>query len=309
MTPSARISVVLPVRNGEPHLTEAVMSILNQRFSDLELITVDDHSTDRTREILEEFRSTDCRVKVVSSHGTGFVDAVMTGIDASCGEWIARMDADDRSHPERLEQQLAFLSSEPDVSLLGTAADVIDESGTVVSRIRYPLTDEVIRLALRRHTTFAHGSVIVRRSAMEAVGAYRSDWFPVEDYDLWTRLLAAGFRAANLDRPLYEYRLTPGGVSRVRRNEQVKMSRAVGTSYGVLPGRLPSTRRLVRSILAIDRDVRGGYADARALRRAGASLGSAAHAWVTNSRRAAGASLVGSCMANALYVRRRRSHP
>ncbi|MGH8975927.1 MAG: glycosyltransferase, partial [Acidimicrobiia bacterium] len=214
------VSVVMPVRNGARDLDEALASMLSQTFEDFELIAVDDHSTDETPVRLRRATGEDPRVRSIASPGHGFVAAVSAGVAASGGEWIARMDADDRSHPDRLARQMAHLHDHAEVDVLGTSVRVIDAGGNAAGTIRYPLDHALIALSLRANTALHHGTVIVRRAALASAGGYRPESFPAEDYDLWCRLVIAGARLANLDEPLYDYRLSAGGVSRTVNERQ-----------------------------------------------------------------------------------------
>jgi len=300
------VSVVMPVRNGGRDLDEALTSILGQTFGAFELIAVDDGSTDETPSRLRRASEEDPRVRVIVSPGTGFVAAVNAGIAASVSDWIARMDADDRSHPERLARQVAHLDAHPEVDLLGTSVRVIDAAGTPVSTIRFPLDQAVIALSLRTETPFCHGTVMMRRAALIAAGGYRSDRFPAEDYDLWCRLATAGARLANLDQPLYDYRLSAGGVSRTINERQQVMATEIGVEYGRQAPTLPGVREVWRAAGAIAHQVADGEVDARALARTSRSTRQSIVPWV-NSRRwaGAGAALAGALRAETAYRLRR----
>ncbi|MDQ1498777.1 MAG: hypothetical protein QOI86_2117 [Actinomycetota bacterium] len=299
------ISVVMPVHNGGHDLDEALASIFSQTFGEFELIAVDDHSTDETPSRLRRAAEEDPRVRVITPPGRGFVAAVNAGIAASQADWIARMDADDRSHPDRLTRQMAHLRAHPDLDVLGTAVRVIDAGGSPTGTIRYPLDHSLITLSLRAATAFAHGTVIVRREALAAVGGYRSERFPVEDYDLWCRLVVAGARMANLDEPLYDYRLSAGGVSRTVTERQQSMATEVGIEYGRLLPSVPGAGEAWRAAGAIARQVADGEADPRALARAGRSTRESILPWVRSRRwGGAGAALAGAFRAEAAYRRR-----
>lgn len=301
---SPSVSVVMPVRNGMSYLEEAVDSILGQTHRDLELVAVDDGSTDGSRERLAQYAHQDERVLVVSSEGSGLVDALMTGIHRSQAPWIGRMDADDRSHPDRFRKQLAFVQEHPEVALIGSTARVIDDSGSPIRMIRYPLTDPLIRLSLRSSTTFAHGSVLVRRDVVLAAGGYRKDAFPVEDYDLWCRLARAGTVMANLDAPLYDYRLSPEGVSRTHAEAQERAAIVVGDDLARTSPCMPSARVAVAAVGAVSAMVRRGEAHPRALRRIAESCLQAGRQWGARRPRVALACAAASVRAELAYRRR-----
>jgi hypothetical protein len=296
----------MPVHNGGRDLEDALESMLSQTFEDFELVAVDDHSTDDTPVRLRQVAGSDPRVRVIGSPGHGFVAAVNAGVAASESDWIARMDADDRSHPHRLACQMAHLVAHPETDVLGTSVQVIGADGSPAGTIRYPLTHALITLSLRAAPTFAHGTVIVRRAALNAAGGYRAERFPAEDYDLWCRLAIAGARLANLDEPLYDYRLSVAGVSRTEKDRQAAMAAGVGNEYGRLLRSPPRAQEAWRAAGEIARQVAGGEVDARALARAARSTRESIVPWV-RSRRWAGATaaLAAALRAEAAYRRGR----
>lgn len=295
----------MPVHNGGPDLEEALASILSQSFGDFELIAVDDHSTDETPSRLRRVSAQDKRVRVIPSPDRGFVAAVNAGVAASRGEWIARMDADDRSHPDRFACQLRHLARHTDVDVLGTSVRVIDGAGAPTGTIRYPLDHALIVLSLRAATTFAHGTVMLRRTALARAGGYRAKAFPVEDYDLWCRLAMTGARLANLDAPLYDYRLSATGVSRTAKDLQQAMAADVGEGYGRQLATLPGPGQAWLAAGRIARQVADGEIDIRALARAGRSSREAIVPWARSRRwRGAVAAAAGALRAETGYRRR-----
>lgn len=304
---SPSLSVVMPVRDAVNHLEEAVDSILGQTHADLELIAVDDGSTDGSRGLLEAYALQDERVVVVSAEGTGLVDALMSGVHSARAPWIGRMDADDRSHTDRFRKQLAFVREHPDVTLIGSSVQVINDDGSPAHTIRYPLLDPLIRLSLRSSTTFAHGSVLVRRDMLLAVGGYRKNAFPVEDYDLWCRLARAGAVMANIDEPLYDYRLSPGGVSRTKAEAQELAALVVGDGLARAGTPMPSIRDAIGAVGAVHTMVQRGEASPRALRRISESCLDAARRWRADQAWAALACVAAAARAEFAYRRRRSS--
>jgi cellulose synthase/poly-beta-1,6-N-acetylglucosamine synthase-like glycosyltransferase len=301
-----RVSVVMPVRNGGRDLDEALASMLGQTFSDFEFIAVDDHSTDETPSRLRRAAEDDPRVRVITSPGQGFVAAVTAGISASGGDWIARMDADDRAHPDRLARQMAYLDAHADVDVLGTSVRVVDADGNPTATIRYPLDHDLIALSLRAATALHHGTVIVRRAALASAGGYRPETFPAEDYDLWCRLVIAGARLANLDEPLYDYRLSASGVSRTVTERQQAMASSVGVEYGRLLPSAPGMQEAWRAAGAIAHQVTNGEVDVRALGRAARSTRESILPWARSRRwDGARAALAGTLRAETAYRRRR----
>ncbi len=231
------ISVVIPVYNAGPFLRLSIASILAQTHRDLELIAVDDGSTDDSAATLASFAAIDPRVRFISRPNTGIVGALNDGLAISGGDYIARMDADDIAEPIRLERQLAYIGTRPDCVALGTFARVIDPSGGVVGLHEPPREhDEILaRLLLADGGALLHPSVIFRRSALVAAGAYDPAFCRAEDLDLYFRLSKHG-RLANLPEPLLRYRQHPSSTNFTRRAEQ---------------------RRLIAEILRRERTARG----------------------------------------------------
>src|SRR5207237_7493623 len=127
MLQAPRVSVLLPVWNGEAFLEQAMESILRQTLSSFELIVIDDGSTDRTAAIADEFASRDDRVRVLRRPHEGLSATLNAGIAAARGEYVARMDADDISVPDRLQKQVAYLDAHPGSVALGTWIEVLAE--------------------------------------------------------------------------------------------------------------------------------------------------------------------------------------
>jgi len=229
------VSVVMAVYNGEPWLGEALDSVLGQSFRELELIVVDDGSTDGTPQRLATVADT--RLSVLRQARSGQTAALNRGLRAARAPLIARIDADDIALPGRLERQVAFLGAHPNIGLLGTAAREITPDGTVVGTLAPPCDDHAIRRALRRSNPFIHSSIVFRRSLVDTVGAYDPSFAVAQDYDLWLRMSRIT-QLANLGEPLVLRRLAPGRLSSARdttrlRDELVAKLRALRS--GAIP--------------------------------------------------------------------------
>jgi glycosyltransferase involved in cell wall biosynthesis len=209
-----QISVIMPVYNSQEYLHEAVTSILAQTFTDFELIAVDDGSTDGSGTILESFRQSDARVIVQRhSQNRGVAAARNTGLALARGKYIACMDADDISLPERFEKQVAFLEMHPDLGILGSAVQVIDEGGYKIGALSAPLEDLGIRWASIFSTPFMQPTIMYRRSVMVEHGLqYRNTMEPADDFDFSIRLLEFA-RAANFAESFYIYRIHPASLT------------------------------------------------------------------------------------------------
>jgi len=202
-----RVSVLMPVYNAERFLREAVDSILAQTFRDFEFLIIDDGSTDGSGEILRSYA--DPRLRLIpNGRNLGLTATLNRGLDLAWGAYVARMDADDVSLPERLARQVAFLDARPDVGIVGVWARAFGETHF---KIPHPADPERIRAKLLFDSALVHPSVLMRRSLLDAHGLKYRDFYRMEDYDLWQRA-ARVFPLANLPEYLLRYRVTGGSV-------------------------------------------------------------------------------------------------
>jgi glycosyltransferase involved in cell wall biosynthesis len=231
------VSVVIPAYNAEATLLAAVDSILQQSLRELELVVIDDGSTDRTAEILESVR--DPRVRVIT-HSTcqGVVISLNEGVAAARSGTIARLDADDVAEPDRLALEHRLLDHDRRVGLVATAFRVIHSDGTEV-RVGVPTDHATLRFELLFGNCILHSSVMFRRDVFDAVGGYRADCFPAEDYDLWLRLVEVT-TAALIPSTQVTYHHTASGVSATRSSDQHDMALGLSSdAIARLVGRTP----------------------------------------------------------------------
>lgn len=193
---SPLVSVVLPVRNGGEFLSQAVDSVLSQTFENLELLLVDDHSTDAAISALDK---SDPRLKIINSQGQGVVDASDTGFAHCLGEYIARMDADDISLPGRIYQQLDYLDRNPSIDIAGCCVEIFSEQGIRGGLKRYQKwlnsvrTPEEVQQQIFIESPLPNPGLMFRKAALQQLGGYRNIQWP-EDYDLLLRADAAGIQ-------------------------------------------------------------------------------------------------------------------
>ncbi len=207
------VSVVLPVYNGARYLRAAVQSLLQQTLQQIEVIIVNDGSSDRTAQIMHELAA-DPRVRLVHQPHMGGAQARNRGIALARAQYIAAQDADDVSMPERLAKQYAFLEQHPEVGLVGAMAKVINEAGEIIGAFGGIVTESSqIHAQLLKANCFIHGTVMMRKSAVEAVGKYREILTVTEDYDLWLRM-DEHVPLANIGEVLYLYRVHPETTSK-----------------------------------------------------------------------------------------------
>ena len=204
-----RISVILPFYNAESTLGAAVASIGAQSFTDWEMIAFDDGSTDDSREIAESLSAEDDRVRVVASPHVGIVRALSEGCAMARGEFLARMDADDKSAPLRFEKQLALFAADSELALCGTQVNMMGAS-LASGRRRYErwlnalVTHEDMVRELFVECPIAHPTFMMRRAAYISIGGYEDHGWP-EDYDLIMRCWQGGFKLGKVDEALFDW--------------------------------------------------------------------------------------------------------
>lgn len=184
------LSVVMSTYNDGAFLLRSIGSILQQSFDDFEFIIVNDGSTDESRAILDSLQ--DPRIVVIHQENLGVVSALNRALEEAKGTYIARIDGDDRSAPERLRRQIEFLEKHPDHVLVGTWWRVRDLEGKLLGEYPCPYTDIGVRWKMLLDIPFPHSSMMIRRSALERVSGYDPAFAFAQDYDLVTRLARVG---------------------------------------------------------------------------------------------------------------------
>lgn len=202
-----KVSVVMPVYNADQFLEKSIDSIINQTFPSFEFIIVCSDPTPDTKRILGLYQNTDPRIRVLYQDRKGIIHARNTGCHLARGEYIAVMDADDLSLPHRLETQVRYLDNHPDVGIVGSWAEIIDEHGAAIRRESPPTSHLVIGWYLIFGNCMAHLTVMMRSEVLRKLDYYTSgeNGFP-EDYDLWVRAFFRT-RLANIPEFLGKYRM------------------------------------------------------------------------------------------------------
>jgi glycosyltransferase involved in cell wall biosynthesis len=221
MTRHPLVSVVLPVRNGIPFLAFSVRSILAQTLETIELVIVDDNSSDSTRAEASHFAKLDGRVKYVPSAGDGIVAALQTGVEASRAPFLARMDHDDVALPQRLELQRSLLEAHPELGLVGGWIDLMDAQGRQFSTIEYPIHDREIQTRLASEVCFASPTMMMPYDALISVGGFRQQFEPAEDVDLALRI-SEKYHVANVNKSVLRYRVHGGNISVTSIHRQIE---------------------------------------------------------------------------------------
>lgn len=212
------VTVLMPVYNSEIYLEEAIDSILNQTFKNFELLIICETPTDDTKSLLEHYEKIDCRIRIYYQERQGLVASLNNGCELARGKYLARMDADDISLSMRLERQVNFMESHPDIGICGTWVKTI---GDYKSRVwKYPIEDAKIRCSNFFNSSFAHPSVVIRSNLLPFLrGPYDTEYRHAEDYDLWVKC-SQYTHFANLGEVLLLYRRHSNNVSAYHKKEQ-----------------------------------------------------------------------------------------
>ena len=217
MSQSATISVIMSVFNGEIYLRESIESILNQDFSDFEFIIVNDKSTDNSLEIIKEYEYLDMRIKLINNKkNIGLTKSLNIALKEAKGKYIARQDADDISLPQRLSKEYSYLKKNPNIILIGTSVNRIDEKGNRIDTVlctKKPTFDDILE-----KNRFKHGSVLFRKNIVYKLGGYNELFRYVQDYELWLRI-AQKYEVMNLSEPLYNLRIHNESIGAIKIEE------------------------------------------------------------------------------------------
>lgn len=211
------ITVLLPCYNAMPYLREALESIIHQTYTNLEILCINDGSTDETGKILEEYATDDKRITVIHNEtNIKLIRSLNKGIAIANGEYIARMDSDDISTPDRIEKELEFMLQNPEVDIVGCTCFIMNDTGVVIAKktMRQHRTLPVL-FASFFYVPVGHPELLIRTSVLKDNQYLNEEHvLHTEDYELWTRLLRKGYSLRNIDTPLHYFRINPNSVSR-----------------------------------------------------------------------------------------------
>lgn len=212
------ISVIIPVHNAESTIAAALSSILRQTRTDFELLVVDDGSTDHTPDIVDSIAARDPRILVIQDAHRGIIPALNLGLSAAGSPLVARMDADDISHPHRLELQAQLMQAHPEISVCSCRIKMFPRRGLLGGMVRYEqwlnslLTHDAMTRDIFIESPIAHPSVMLRREELIQLGGYQDHGW-AEDYDLWLRYHIAGRLFAKLPQTLVYWRQSEGRLT------------------------------------------------------------------------------------------------
>jgi len=228
MNSTPKISVIMPVYNGEEFLKEAIESILNQTYRDFEFIIAYDESSDISLEIIKYYQNIDSRIVLSTGCGRGLVNALNDAIDIARGEYIARMDADDVSFFDRIKSQYEFLDNHA-LDICGGHSLLIDDKNKVNGLNVIPISHEMCTLSLLFKVPFAHPSVMIRKSFLDnnSLKYGQSKYQIAEDLDLWVRMHKCGAKFGNVNNVILKYRMLDNSLSRVNNSLVLQDSKSI----------------------------------------------------------------------------------
>ncbi|MBI5324350.1 MAG: glycosyltransferase [Ignavibacteriae bacterium] len=207
MNKKPTISVVMPVyKENAQVLKRAIDSIMNQTFQDYEFIIILDNPYNiEAINLIEDFKNNDERIiLILNDKNLGVAPTLNIGVKAAKGEYIARQDADDESLPYRFEKQINYLNTNPNIDVIGTSLDYVDENEKLIFKRNYNSNPEKY---IRKYNPVGHPTLLIKRELFEKFGFYSEDekFKYVEDYELWIRWYLKGVKFYNLDDTLYKY--------------------------------------------------------------------------------------------------------
>lgn len=210
------VTVLMCVYNSETYLREAIESILNQSFKEFEFLIINDASIDRSLEIIKHYDNT--RIKIIqNSENIGLTKSLNKGLKAAEGKYIARMDADDISHPQRLERQVKFMEEHPEVGICGTWFQLIGQQERI---IKHPVDHQDILTFMFKNNGIGHPTAFIRKDLfIEQHLFYDENYTAAQDYDLWVRA-SQKIRLANIPEVLVKYRVHSSQVSIAKLQQQ-----------------------------------------------------------------------------------------
>ncbi len=209
-----KISVIMAVYNAEDTLSEAIDSILNQSYNNFEFIICDDASTDGSYKILEDYAKKDQRIILIQNEVNSRLSFSLNHcLKYATGEYVARMDADDISTPDRFQKEIDFLKNNPDIDLVGTAMERFNEEGAIdiVSK-----PEKLDKHYMKKGIPFNHATIMTYKRVYDKLEGYTVSERTkrAQDFDLWFRFFAAGFNGANLGEALYLVREDAAAIRR-----------------------------------------------------------------------------------------------
>lgn len=226
------ISVIMPVYNREDYLDDSIQSILKQSYSNFEFIIIDDCSTDGSKNKIKSYVKKDKRIIFIENKkNICAAKSFKKGFNIAKGAFIARMDSDDISHKDRFKKQMRLFLSWPQLSVLGTGANIINSTGEIIQKKLMPFDYYSVSKILKFSVPVFNPSVMVRASAFKIGGFLDHSMEPADDLELWLRFFSKKLIISNLQEYLINYRIHNNNLSSLRFSEQIHKSILVFNKY------------------------------------------------------------------------------
>ena len=230
------VSVIIPCYNCEKYLMEAIDSIITQTYKHLEIIIINDGSTDNTVSIINDLIKKDSRIVYIDNHqNIGLIASLNKGIASATGKYIARMDSDDVSLSNRIDMQVRYMEEHPKIAVCGTNSIIINENGDVIEKSHLPISESDNRCFMAFSSTLYHPTVMIRTECIKEE-LYDEKFKYAEDYELWCRMIfSRSENVVNLPDYLFKYRKVGSSVSSQNTDAQWRTSAKVFDYYNIVP--------------------------------------------------------------------------
>ena len=243
----------MSVYNHQAFVEDAIRSVLDQKFQDYEFLIADDASTDGTMALAEKWARADHRIRVLRNETRlGLTKSLNRAISQTSAPWIARQDADDVSHSDRLRSQMDRLDENPDIGVLGTWYEGINEKGRHLYKMILPVGDKEIKKWLNTVNCFCHGTVIFSRDLFIKAGGYPEKYPFAQDYALWLRFSKLT-KIGNVPEVLYQRRIHEGAVSQLNQ-ERWQILQQIKLDMGLI-----DRREAIKEFIAREYRVHGKF--------------------------------------------------
>ena len=248
------VTVIMPVYNASKYLDKSIQSILNQTYKDFKFIILNDGSTDNSLDIIKKYSDTDSRIELVDKPNTGAASSFNYGLKICNSKYIARMDSDDISMPDRLHVQINYLEKYKNIDVLGSAIKTIDENDNELKSIFFPdnYSDIIDRMDLT--SPIANPSAMIKKSVFEDIGDLDTNTDPADDYDFLVKAVVNKKIITNINQILLKYRLHQENLSKINHHKQIKFSynsRKMLIEEGLLSSKITEKEYQIRNLPSI----------------------------------------------------------
>ena len=248
------VTVIMPVYNASKYLDKSIQSILNQTYKDFKFIILNDGSTDNSLDIIKKYSNIDSRIELVDKPNSGAASSFNYGLKICNSKYIARMDSDDISMPDRLHVQINYLEKYKNIDVLGSAIKTIDENDNELKSIFFPdnYSDIIDRMDLT--SPIANPSAMIKKSVFEDIGDLDTNTDPADDYDFLVKAVVNKKIITNINQILLKYRLHQENLSKINHHKQIKFSynsRKMLIEEGLLSSKITEKEYQIRNLPSI----------------------------------------------------------